>query len=289
MPKISVIVPVYNVEKFLRRCLDSIVKQSLTDIEIICVNDGSADGSLEILQEYRRHDPRVIVVSQENQGLSAARNTAMAMASGEYIGFVDSDDWIDPDFYEKLYEAAKKYDADVASASIVRMYKSGRKRPKILIRSEQVITSVNQKFKATGTPRFSYVWNKIYRRTALRGRGICFKTGVYFEDVGFTIRTLYYLRKLVTVPGVSYYYWVNTQSITRVMTDKKQQDLLRARKDSVKFMRAHGIPYSEKWARQSRTVYKFFGIPLVAVIKWETIKKYYLFGLIPFFEKRVSL
>ena len=92
MPKVSVIIPVYNVEKYLKQCLDSVVNQTLKDIEIICVNDGSTDNSLEILEEYAQKDNRIIIISQENQGQSVARNIALEKATGEYVGFVDSDD-----------------------------------------------------------------------------------------------------------------------------------------------------------------------------------------------------
>ena len=114
--EISVIVPVYNTEKFLRRCLDSLINQTFKDLEIICVNDGSADGSGDILKEYSG----IRVINQENRGLSGARNTGIQAARGRFIGFVDSDDWVDLDFFEKLYEAAVKNNADIACASIVR-------------------------------------------------------------------------------------------------------------------------------------------------------------------------
>lgn len=98
MTKVSIIVPVYNVEKYLKRCLDSLVNQTLKDIEIICVNDGSTDGSLAILDEYVRNDDRIVVINQENSGQSVARNRGIDVAKGEYIGFVDSDDWVSEDY-----------------------------------------------------------------------------------------------------------------------------------------------------------------------------------------------
>lgn len=112
--KVSVVVPVYNVEKYLRTCLDFIVAQTLREIEIICVNDGSTDGSLAILEEYAKEDARIKIISQENRGLSGARNTGMDAATGEYVAFVDSDDW----FYslaalEELYERAKTFSLDL--------------------------------------------------------------------------------------------------------------------------------------------------------------------------------
>ena len=112
MIKVSVIVPIYNAEKYLRQCLDSIINQTLKDIEIICINDGSTDSSAEICQEYLS-DTRVSYYSKKNEGLAAARDDGMQKATGEYIGFVDSDDWLELDMYEKMYNTAKNSDSDV--------------------------------------------------------------------------------------------------------------------------------------------------------------------------------
>ena len=113
MPKVSVIIPVYNVEKYLRACLDSVVNQTLKDIEIICVNDGSTDGSSAIIAEYAAKDPRVKVITCPHTNAGAARNAGMAVATGEYLGFVDSDDWCELTLFEKAYETAEKDAADV--------------------------------------------------------------------------------------------------------------------------------------------------------------------------------
>lgn len=112
-PLVSVLIPVYNVEEYLERCLDSVLNQSLTRIEVICVNDGSTDKSLEILKKYQENDSRVIIVNKENGGLPSARNAGIERARGEYIGFVDSDDYVQPDMFEKLYNTAKKEKSDV--------------------------------------------------------------------------------------------------------------------------------------------------------------------------------
>ena len=103
MIKVSIIVPIYNVEKYLKRCLDSLVNQTLNDIEIICINDGSTDDSLDILNEYAKRDERIVVINQENSGQSVARNRGIDVAKGEYVGFVDSDDWVSEDYFECLY------------------------------------------------------------------------------------------------------------------------------------------------------------------------------------------
>ena len=112
MAEVSVIIPVYNAEKYLEKCIESVVNQTLKDIEIILINDGSTDGSEEICKKYLS-DERVIYYSKENEGLAAARQDGIERASGEYIGFVDSDDWVEPDMYEKMYAAAKSNNSDV--------------------------------------------------------------------------------------------------------------------------------------------------------------------------------
>ena len=115
-PLVSVIVPVYNVEKTLARCLESICGQSYQNLEIIVVNDGSPDGSLAICEQFRAKDPRVVVISKENEGLSLTRNAGMRVAHGKYLQFVDSDDYIEPTFTARMVEAAEKNYADLVIA-----------------------------------------------------------------------------------------------------------------------------------------------------------------------------
>lgn len=105
--KISVIVPVFNAEKYLKMCLNSLVSQTLKNIEIICIDDGSTDNSLAILDKFKSKDNRIKIIKQKNYGVSMARNNGISEAQGEYIGFVDADDWVDKDFFEKLYNAAQ--------------------------------------------------------------------------------------------------------------------------------------------------------------------------------------
>ena len=117
-PKISIIIPVYNAETYLYRCLASVISQTLSDIEVICVNDGSTDNSLSILYEYQKKDKRFKVITQNNMGLSCARNNALKYAQGKYIGFVDADDTIEKDFYLLLYNNAERYKAEIACGMI---------------------------------------------------------------------------------------------------------------------------------------------------------------------------
>ena len=120
MAKVSVIIPVFNTEKYIKKCLESLINQTLIDIEIIVVNDGSTDSTMEIVEFYQKKDSRIKILNQTNQKQGTARNNGLKIATGDYIGFVDSDDWIDLNYYEKLYNAALKYDFDIALATNVR-------------------------------------------------------------------------------------------------------------------------------------------------------------------------
>ena len=112
-PKISIIIPVYNAEKYISRCLDSVITQDYTNLEIICINDGSKDKSLAILQDYAQKDSRIIVISQSNQGAASARNYGLSVATGKYISFIDADDWVRADYLESLYKLQKSESADM--------------------------------------------------------------------------------------------------------------------------------------------------------------------------------
>ncbi len=289
-PEISVIIPIYNVEKYLARCLDSITNQTFQDLEIICIDDGSTDNSPAIAKEYANKDKRISIIHQENKGPSVARNIGMKIAKGKYISFIDSDDWIDLDFFEKLYLAAEKYNADAACASIKRPHADGRTPFKLKFDKEMVLSTTSEKYKILEIPRKCYVWNKIYKREEIDRQGLKFIGDIKCcEDIYFTTKFLYHSKNIVIVPNTYYHYWVNNQSITRNLKDKEQIDLLTARKDFIRFSREHHIQCDEKFYIRDKITYKIFGITCLRIYEWETIKKYYLFGLIPFFEKRISI
>ena len=128
MPKVSIVIPIYNVEQYLRECLESVVNQTLKEIEIICVNDGSTDSSPEILKEYAEKDNRIKVISKPNSGYGHTMNVGIDAAIGEYIGIVESDDYVKLDMYETLYNIAKKNDLDVVRADFERFVGEGKER-----------------------------------------------------------------------------------------------------------------------------------------------------------------
>ncbi len=203
-PLVSVIIPVYNVEQYLRQCLDSVVNQTLRNIEIICVNDGSTDGSLEILKEYAKDDSRIIVIDKENEGVSATRNKGIETARGEYIGFVDSDDWIDLNYYEVLYNAAKIQDADLAKTTVnFNKYNNNfspdrrRNAPVIQAYSHNKLLYIND--------GLGVVWNSIYKLSYIKKYNLVFDNTLHaMEDVFFTAQAIYYSKKSIPVLGTNY-------------------------------------------------------------------------------------
>lgn len=154
MPKVSVVVPFYNTEKYLEKCLDSLVNQTLKELEIILVNDGSTDSSLEIAKNYQQKDSRIKIVEQEHLKQGAARNSGMKVAAGEYIGFVDSDDWVDLDYFEKLYNTAKQYNADIALATNVRIG-NGKTKYRLKLTEEKLYTTLQEKCDIQRQPKKS--------------------------------------------------------------------------------------------------------------------------------------
>jgi len=199
MLKVSVIVPIYNVEPYLRRCLDSLVNQTLKDIEIICINDSSPDKSLAILKEYAERDERVkIIDSGKNYGVSIARNSGMKIAKGEYIGFCDPDDYVDLDFYEKLYELAKNKNADIAKAIC--------KRNEIGSNIE-VIESTNEKIRKHRCYFYSHFWTAIYRNKMLKKHRVKFPVGIITsQDVCFLNHAVIVAKNVCVLDNTFYHY-----------------------------------------------------------------------------------
>lgn len=263
MIKVSIIVPVYNVEKYLEKCLDSLINQTLKDIEIICVNDGSTDTSQKILEKYSKKDNRITIINQENAGLSVARNSGIDIAKGEYIGFVDSDDWVDLNFYEKLYNSAIENDADIAVSSIIRWRKYNQKyRIKY---EDKIYQSLEEKVSACGIPRICYVWNKLYKSHIVQNEH--FTPNVYFEDIIWLPNIIKQANKIVTVDGTNYYYRANNNSIVKKTSKKKQQDNYYAKKKMVAFFNKNNLQLSKIKEIDNVLMYLLFDFIPVAKVE----------------------
>ncbi len=208
--KISVIIPVYRVEPYLRQCLDSVINQTYRNLEIILVDDGSPDKCGEICDEYARRDERIVVIHQENGGLSCARNKALDAATGEYIGFVDSDDWIETDMYEYMLDNLMKSEAQIAVCGRIEEFR----RHKVFRGWEQsTILTAEQALKQLleDAHMQNYVWDKLYQRDILDG--IRFPNGKCYEDVEVQYRLLSKAGTIVCLPNACYHYRFRPESI----------------------------------------------------------------------------
>lgn len=277
MTKVSIIVPVYNVEKYLSRCLKSITNQTLKDIEIICVNDGSTDNSLSILNDFATTDYRIKVIDIEHSGVAKTRNIGLKEASGEYIGFVDSDDYIDLDFFEKLYHSATKSNSDIAIGSILK-HKKYFNRYNAKYSKEEIAVDIQDKIKLCGDKKhfFFYAWNKIYKSSLIKENNIEFGEEQMYEDVMFAIKVLYYSNKIISVCDTKYHYIEHENSLTKFKdkTGKKEQNLIKAYSALQEFCNSKNIKVPERLNYYSK---KKFGF-LFSIYKGKYQSKYQLFN-----------
>jgi len=186
MTKVSVIVPVYNVEKYLDNCLNSLVKQTLSEIEIIVVDDGSTDSSPEIIKKYAKKHKKIISLQKENGGLSDARNYGLPFATGEYIGYLDADDFVDSEMYETMYLKAKSTNSDIVECNLHHTY--------LNYEDTEIVTKFFAPEELLVHGR-CIVWNKIYNRKWLLDTGVVFPFGLKFEDMDFYSRIVPFIRK----------------------------------------------------------------------------------------------
>lgn len=239
-PLVSIILPVYNAQNHLARCVGSICAQTYQNIEIIILNDGSKDQSLPVCEEFRQKDPRILLVDKANSGVSDTRNLGLKLASGKYVEFVDSDDYLDPDFTERLVAAAEENEADFVIAPYKMVIPAGASKP------EQVLDKIQDELGVMSVARppevreygflpagvydkdtfalrlmdkpasyfYSVLWNKLYRRDILTGNDIQFVSEMrWAEDLVFNLRYIQYAERFVAIDKPGYYYVQNPQSI----------------------------------------------------------------------------
>lgn len=224
MPQISVIIPVYKVEQYIKKCLDSVLNQTLLDTEIIIVDDGSPDNCYEIIKEYSEIDCRVKIVRKDNGGLSSARNAGLDIATGEYIAFVDSDDWIEPDMLECMYEAASNCGADVVICNYRMIYDDKVKDRAFKLANETI------NIEKIGLPEYFYkyffpsihghaVWNKIYKRDIIEKNSLRFENNreIFSEDLLFNLYIFCHIKKICSVDGIFYNYFQRNGSLSHLL------------------------------------------------------------------------
>lgn len=231
--KISVIVPIYNVEKYLKYCIESILTQTYTNLEIILVDDGSTDGCNKICDEYAIKDKRIKVIHKKNGGLADARNTGLEQATGEYIGFIDSDDYIFPTFYEELYNLIKKYNADIAECEFLRINVENIEKCRDIIENENKskeyleektnnIEALNLLYGARLKPYLKkvVVWNKLYKKELFDS--IRFPLGKLHEDEYTTFQILYKAKEIISTNRTLHGYMQTSNSIMRQEIKQKR-------------------------------------------------------------------
>lgn len=217
-PKISIIVPVYKVERYLPQCLDSILGQTFGDWECILVDDGSPDGCPQLCDQYAARDPRFRVIHRANGGLSAARNSGLREARGAYIGFVDSDDWIAPQMFERLYRLITEYGTDMAQVGYLKEY-VGYASPKQLVKQVEVLDRrgiVQENIYDKHLP--NYMWNKLFRREVINSE---FPEGKLFEDIAVLNRWVRDIRSAVLAPDTLYHYRMRKSGIIHTETTRR--------------------------------------------------------------------
>ena len=213
-PKVSVIVPVYNSEKYIEKCLNSIIEQTYKDFELIVINDGSKDKSLEILEKYKNNFPKVItLINQENIGVSKTRNNAIKMAKGKYVMFIDNDDFIDKDYIETFINEAEKEDYDVVLGGYRRPNEKGEIIKKLKLPQEEWA-----KFMIFAP------WARIYKKEYLLKNDIEFLSVNIGEDVYFNIQAMTISKKIKIIDYIGYNWFFNTQSVSNT-TQKNIQNL----------------------------------------------------------------
>ena len=221
-PVISVIVPVYNVEKYLRRALDSVVNQTLHNVEIICVNDGSTDNCGAILEEYAAKDVRIKIITQENQGLSGARNSALKQVTGEYIAFLDSDDALHPQALEIALKVMQRHKADIVSFQYEKSDGQTWQPKQIDIsKIKQKVEKHPLKFIKRGTYKFEMnVWTKLYKKEILEG--LDFIRNIHFEDMPWLCAILSKRPKTIVLNVPLIFYTINQESISHQKGNAQQ-------------------------------------------------------------------
>lgn len=233
-PIISVIVPVYNVQDYIEKCLDSILSQTFTNFELICVNDGSTDNSREILEKYKKRDCRIKIIDKQNGGLSSARNAGMDVARGEFLSFIDSDDWVDVTMLEKLYKSINFYNSDIAICAVHQFDETNQQ-----IDDSNPYYTLEFFDKSFDNTVFSYknvkpfimdvcvmAWNKLYRRSFIQNCNAKFPQGLIFEDGPFFFNIFFKTQRVSIVRDFLYYYRINRKNSIIQKAGKKFLDVI---------------------------------------------------------------
>ena len=298
MPKVSVIIPIYNTDKYLRECINSVINQTLKDIEIICINDGSTDNSSEILNEYKSIDDRIIVINQKNQGVSVARNNGINAAKGEYIAFLDSDDYFTPNALYLMYKQITNTKSDIVNTKILvfsdddnqEIVQKVNKRMEKYIHHGIIVDKSNYSNAIDGySPT---VWDKMFSKKFISDNNLEFLPHILHEDDDF------WLKSCACFPNISYINTIctihrkNKYSVTHNL--KKDDSIIYKRimlKNVINYIKKHCSDNAEiliKQLKETKKYNRFFytEIPFLLKYKWTKRDKYLYLFKIKIFSKK---
>lgn len=254
-PLISIIIPAYNAEKYLDRCLESVCAQTLKEIEVILIDDGSTDSTSNLCNTWAKKDERIKVIHQENKGVSAARNIGVRLARGNHIGFVDADDRVEVTMFQHLYEIALQMQCDIATCGIIRIsekdvplkYLCNHKKNEVSDKTSELIKLLNDKSEK------SYLCNKIFKITLFKG--IIFPEGCVFEDLHSTHKLYAKAEGIVHIAENLYYYLYRQDSIVNHFTPKKEIDFFNANLARFHFVVAYkNFTHTQQLLLKNRTI-----------------------------------
>ncbi|GAB7140251.1 hypothetical protein RsTz2092_01990 [Deferribacterales bacterium RsTz2092] len=285
-PLVSVVIPFYNVREFIPRCLESIIHQSYKNLEVILVDDGSTDDSVSICDSYINADSRIKLVKiQNNSGPATARNEGLRCATGDFIHFMDSDDFIDLNYYESMLTTMLETGADISCSNRCEL---GTAMP--FIKQTMILTSLNDRIIEPAKYALHNVWRYVFKRTLITDNKLLFDESlVANEDLLFSVLALYYAKRIVLVPDVFYHHVERRGSISSC----------RAKRGTIKSDRSRGWKLLKDFARErgfghiihtlkvkgdlvSVYTYKLFSlIPVLRKRTYSRKTKYYLFGILP--------
>ncbi len=312
-PKISVIIPCYGVERYLDRCMESIVNQTLKDIEIILVDDGSPDYVPEMCDEWAKKDARIKVIHKKNAGLGYARNTGLDVATGEYIAFVDSDDYVELNMYEKLYNVAKEHNSDAVFSGFKKEFKHGyflnvQECHNYIEFSDCEVQNLIPDFVASEPhckSEYKYemsVWHSIYKRSIIHEHHLRFISEREYasEDIPFQIDFLSFAYRVSFIPDMLYIYCFNGESLTKTFSLEKYYEIRnlfyliqeKSKKYDEKGLRAKRLfigyvrSYLRKWVEcREKSEAKKVIYEIMNDMVWSGIRKNYHSSFLPFHQR----
>lgn len=285
MTKFSIIVAVYNIEKYINQCIESIINQTYSEIEIILVNDGSTDNSLHILQEWKQKDNRIKIINKKNGGLSSARNEGLKVATGEYVAYIDGDDWVSPKMFEKLSQKINQFaKPDIVTFSYIEYYLKNAQYIKSYNINDNKLYQGNQFFEKS---KFKVqAWSKIYKTSFLNQINLMFLEGRLHEDVSYTIPLVLCTDTVANINEPLYYYRQNRSgSIMTHIKERNVDDFIHALSFGYCFLQKQQkvTPFYAKWL-----VSNFYRSCLTHLTSYLILKKYMRKNNVPYLIKSLT-